>query len=62
MHGQTIKRPQTRIDYIRMCRRFIDEDDFVAFMKAIFDAGSYDKTTDDIRDLVDCYYTYAGVS
>lgn len=58
--GHTIKSPTSRIDYIRLCRRFLCEDDYSGFMKAIFDTDQYNVSNTYIRNLVDAYYSYPG--
>lgn len=56
--GCTIRKPQTRLDYIRICRRFMNEKDYVATMRAIFDTESYEQCGEFIQRVVDIYYSY----
>jgi hypothetical protein len=58
--GCTIRKPQTRLDYIRICRRFMNEKDYVATMKAIFDTESYEQSDESIQRIVDNYYSFPG--
>lgn len=58
--GHTIKRPYNRIDHLRLCRRFLNDEDYTGILIGIFDKKHYNSLSKEHKKIVNCYFSFPG--
>lgn len=55
---QTIRKPQTRQEYLKVCKRFMDEMMYEELLCSILDDDYYNRSEEEIQGIVRSYYSY----
>ena len=59
LNGVTIVLPKTRIEYLFLCKEFLTIDDYEEVLCCILDEEYYDKTEEQIQEIVKTYFNFA---
>lgn len=53
-----VRTPQNRSDYLKLCKRFLEEDDYNIICKSILDAEEYENAETQIQNIVKSYFSF----
>lgn len=56
--GVAVPNPETREEYLSICKRFLIKDDYIELLCAIMDTDLYSEAEDQIKRVVDSYYSF----
>lgn len=56
--GVEVKEPKTRIEYLDICKNFLDPFDYQDILCGIMDEEHYDTLEQKFRNIVDSYYQF----
>lgn len=54
----TGKTPETGADYLKICKRVLEQDDYEDVLLAIMDYDIYDQVEPHIQNIVDSFYNF----
>lgn len=58
MHNYDGEEPQTRQQYLNICKQFLLTEDYMDMLCAILDAEFYESSEPDIQNIVNAYYSF----
>ena len=53
-----VKKPKTRDQYLKMCKRFLTEEDYADLCVCILDEDYYNMAESYIQDIVNSYFSF----
>lgn len=56
--GNTIRKPNSRSEYLKVCRRFLDDFMYEELLCSILDREYFDASNEQIQNIVESYYSY----
>jgi hypothetical protein len=56
-----VKKPKDSLEYLKLCKSYLTEEDYRDTLCAILDLDYYSKIEKHLKDIVDAYYTFIKV-
>jgi len=54
--GKPVVPPKTQEDYLRICKRFMDEAEYKIVLLGILDSEYFEKARPELKNIIACYY------
>jgi hypothetical protein len=58
LKGKIVINPETRYEYLKLCKDFLEENDYVDVLCGVMDDEIYETIEPQLKNIVDTYYKF----